>query len=397
MPITSDRLQEYNQYLNIIKNNGAFLFDNSLVNSSLFATWIPARLQTILKLNNQEIIFNLIPCVFFALMPPFIFLITKKYYNVRLSIITALLPLSFFYFAYYSNLGRVSIVWGFTAGLIWSLISKKYKWSMVFIVFIVTSHYGTSYLIMFSLIGLFLVTCLLSLIKTSYNKESKNNLKFILVITVFSIISTFVWYKTIAPYTGEVVESFIKSSVDLKGEVLNKPKTIINSENEKTIEAESNIIETFDKNVSEYKTYRNFFMIESRESVVQIAFGKTFSTMNIPRKVEFIISWIIVLLITMGLIISIKEKKYNIITLKFMAILYSMILVTIILPHISVYYGVIRVYFTALPILTLCFITSTNKLSDKLKINKYALPLSVITLHYITVSGILHSWFGIVK
>lgn len=388
MPVESDRAQEYTQYLSIIENNGAFMFDGGLVNSSLFATWLPARIQLLVNLENPEIVFNLPPCLLFALMPPFIFLITKKYYGVILSILVSVLPLSYFYFAYYANMGRVSIVWGFSAGLTWALISRKYIWAIVFGSLVVLSHYGTSYLTIIALGGTIIIS-LIYFIFINYRYEARKELKYNSIILVILLVMTYSWYNLVAPGAGQIVKGFIADSMLMSSTTLEYP-TILNPESD-------NAAIKFKENVENGNKYKNLFMIESRDAVVQSAFGKTWGYMNTPQRIEFIISWLMVAIISLGLLIAVKEKVFGVLHTSLAVTMYGLIVLAVLIPHISVYYGVVRVYFTTLPVIAPCFVVATNFISEKVKINKYILPSIIIIVHYLAVSGILHSWFGIIK
>lgn len=390
MPIVSDRAQEYTHYINIIANNGAFMFDGGLIQSSLLATWFPAKIQLLFNLSHTEIIFNLIPCLFYALMPAFIYLIARKYFNIGLSVLTAILPLSFFYFAYYSNLGRVSIAWGIIAGLIWAITSKKLIWSIIFCVLLVLAHYGTAYIMVMVLVVSLIVFIIARLCK--YQDKSKY-LKFCSYLVVCITTITLCWFAIIAPRAGVIINGVIKESLtaaDTSKIEFVFPKGVPEEVRIK-LEAE------FNRNIEEGNTYKNLLALSSRDSTLQSAFGLNFPYMNTPQRIEFIISWIVVGFISLGLLFAIKNKVLNDIHLVIGSTLYLAILMTIIIPEASIYYGVVRTYFTTLPALAPCFVIGTNIVSDRLKIYRYFLPAAIIIMYYLAVSGTLHSWFGIIK
>ncbi len=383
--IESDRLAEYNQYLQVIQNGGIIDFNNGLVNSSLLTIWLPAQIQLLTHLN-PEFIFNILPCVLFSFMPAFVFLIARRYLDKWDSIISAGLILSSFYFAYYSAHGRVNIAWGILSVLIWAILSKRLVWSIIFSLLLVVAHYGTVYMTLFVIAGAWL--CLL--FEYIRKHDVKQELKNISIILVVLIIGISVWYGLVAKYTGKIVEDFVQTAISNDTPSLSSSPIIIDA------------IPTEQRNVI-YQEYlentptENFFKLESRDSVVQIAFGKSLPYMSIPQKIEFALSWFVISLFSFGLLYAFIKKKVSRTYLWLSVAFYCAIVLTIIVPHISVYYGVVRVYFTCMVVLAPLFVIGVNRITDWIKIPRHIMP-SIIALFYgLCVSGVVHSWFGIIK
>ena len=355
MPV-SDRLSEYQSYQAVIANNGIIDFNApGLVNSSLMAIWLPAKIHLLTNINSLTL-FNVLPCLIYSLMPAFVYLISRKYLSIYGAIMSAGLILSFFYFAYWTDGGRISVAWGILAALVWSILCGKKVPIVIFAILLALSHYGTSYFFLF--VSSSVTICLLA--SLFWKAKVKKELLTISIATVILGVSIFIWYGLFAPTTKGVVEEFVKSGVMLA------PSSEI-------------------------------LMMESRDAVVQAAFGKTFSIMNTPQRIEFFLSWLIVVLITYGLYHSIRHKVFSP-THRLLALaFFAAIALTVIVPRFSVGYGVVRVYFTGLVVLAPCFYIGAKEISRLFRVEEYILPTIIILIYASGVSGIMHSFFGIVK
>lgn len=385
MQVLSDRKLEYFNYLQIINGETIDLFVQGLTSSSLMATWLPAQIHLLTGWDSQ-IVFTVFPCIFFSLMPAFTYLIARRYLNVCLSIISAALILASFYFAFYASLGRVTIGWGFLALTIWAVLEKRYVVGSIASIMLVLSHYGTSFHLMFALGITWALILVMWLIKRQYAQE----LKATSIIFAVLCISISIWYFGIASPTGGVIKGFVEQSVTLRSQTLERPRP---SRPEVPEEEMQELIKEF----KEDSRIDNFFKIESRENVVQAAFGKNLPYMNTPQKIELVLSWLIVFIITYGLYLAIKRRELNITYGLLTVVMYLSIVITVIIPHLSVYYGAARVYFTTLIVLAPCFVIGTTEISKKIKLNQYIFPTLIILFYYLAVSGILHSFFGRIK
>ena len=367
MPV-SDRLSEYQSYQAVIANNGIIDFNApGLVNSSLITIWLPAKIHLLTNINSLTL-FNALPCLIYPLMPAFAYLISRKHLSIYGAIISAGLILSFFYFAYSSDGGRLSIAWGILAALIWAILYDKKVLIAIFAILLTLSHYGTSSLFLF--ISASATTYLL--ISLFWKARVKRELLTISITTLVLGVSIFIWYGYFAPITGNVIKRFIISGV-----TFNSP----------TLIDESGLDSKLD----------NFMKLESRDPVVQAAFGKTFPAMNTPQRIEFALSWLIVILITYGLYCLFRHKVFSLTHRLLALVFYMAIILTVIIPHFGMWYGVVRVYFTGLAVLSPCFYIGTREVSKIFRIKEYILPAIIVLVYALCVSGITHSIFGISK
>ena len=402
--IISDKAIEYLLYLEAVKSGSWHFVTDNIVNSCLMITYIPAIIQRITHID-ATLLFKIYPCFFYSLMPMFVYLTSRKYLNIWYSLISAFLILSNFYFLYNSfYTGRVGLAWAFFAGLIWAVLNQRFVWSLVLSILIIFSHYGTAYVAIIILGTAWLVSLI---IKRKWNKEYLN---FGIVLAVL-IAVTLVWHGAIARESGRYTEEFVKSALTLEPtkpeDITEKYKQttspdqnpVVTTSNGQTSETQSVITSSTPDTEKSVITQRigTIFELEYKESVVQVAFGKTLPYMNIPQKIEFVLSWLIVLLLTGGLLAALLRNKLSDIHAIMAVTVYGLIVLTVAIPYLSVFYGISRVYFTAMAIIAPCFAMGTQEVSKLLKINGYILPAIILVVYALCVSGIMHSWFGIVK
>ena len=153
--IVSDQLTEYNLYVKYVADgNWSFELDN-IVNSCLTVTLVPAWIQRITHVD-QVALFKIFPCIFYSLMPAFVYLITRRYTRVSYAVLAAFLVISSFYFMYYPANGRVGVALGFIAGAVWAILSKRYIFATAFGVLVVFSHYATGVILLVLIISAWL-------------------------------------------------------------------------------------------------------------------------------------------------------------------------------------------------------------------------------------------------
>jgi uncharacterized membrane protein len=145
--VSGDSRAEYRVYLENIEQGSWHFIPESLVNSCVFVTLLPAYIQRTLG-TDPRITFMVFPALFFSLMPAFVYLIARQKPDIRQSLIAAAMILSSFYFLYSpTSLGRIGVALGFMAGTIWAMLGNKWKWGVVFGVLVVLSHYATAFIL----------------------------------------------------------------------------------------------------------------------------------------------------------------------------------------------------------------------------------------------------------
>ncbi len=368
--ILSDQMQEYKIYLSVIQTGHWQWVSDSIVNSCLTVTLLPAYMQRFTQID-AELVFKVWPCLLYPLMPAFVYLITRRYTNVRYAVLSSCLVLSSMYFLYYPAMGRVGIALAFLAGMVWGLLKRNYILSGLFAVAVVFSHYGTAAIAI--ILVLFVVVYMVA--RRRFNVDFR-----IAVSTLVILVSLFyVWHYVIVVESGRYVDNFALYSADsaltavpdIRQDVSIVPDPTVNS--------------------------ANFYLLESRDPVVQVAFGKTLSIMNIPQKIEFVLSWLIVIILSLGLVYCVLRRKLTTPHAVIAVVAYSLILSAIVIPYISQAYGAVRTYFTSLVVLAPMFAIGIRDFSARFKLRGEWIGFGILLLYALCTSGVMHLMFGIVK
>jgi len=266
-------------------------------------------------------------------------------------------------------------VWGFLAGLMWAIMQKHYVLAFIFAIFLTLSHYGIAYYTLFVLSFTFAVLMVIKLChRYKRNMAKIQGLKVVTFTLIVLAISIGCWYTLVNSRTGQIVSETIEKSVDIG---VSKP-----SQGESQVESQ---VES------------NFWVIHSRDKVTQSILGVTFPYMNTPQRIEFIISWLIVSVISAGLVMAFMKKQLTL-THRIIALgMYGATVVTLLLPHLSATHGVVRSGFSGFVGYSVFYVICCNQISKKFKINKYILPSSILVIYGLCVSGAIHLLFGIVK
>lgn len=380
--LVNDGVKEYQTYLANIKEG--WHYRQTLVNSCLITTWIPAMIYKIVG-HGQIFIFRLIPALFYPLMPAFTYLIAKRYVKTSYAVVSALVILTSSFFIYFPDIGRVGVALGFFAGMTWALLERKIAWSIIFAVLLVFAHYAT---------GLVALSTLLMTI-TGYFVWKHQILKQYVAISLILISLIGIWHFGIAGYSGEIMWQSLSQ----------QPYTNYDHEYSGT-----------DNATLPQKT-PDILDPATREPAVQQAIGLNFDELPLPAKIELAVNWLVVMIITIGLFVTLKRKRLefsnlpkslsrwvyrrdNVVDDEFKVLslsLFALILATVAIPWLSSYYGAMRVYFTASILLAICFPVGAEWLSDKLYLPKWGLIGAVLILYALSTSGIVYHFFGLAK
>lgn len=361
--IIADQSREYLVYLEAINSAGWHYINDNTLNACLMVTYLPAQIQKVTGWD-AELLFKFFPCIFYSLLPPFIYLIARKYMGVGYALLASGLVLCNFFFLYSPSIGRVGVALGFMAGLIWGLLNRNYYTAGVFAALVVFSHYGTAYITT----GILSAVVLWLVVRRRWDKEFRVALVALVVVS----LTVFIWYHTIAITPGDYAKGFTVKSFE-------SAMTAIPESDLEVIHKES------------------FYSLSSREEVIQVAFGKTWDTMNIPQKIEFGLSWMIVILVSWGLVYVIKRRKLMEIHRVMVVASYLLILLSMAIPYISNYYGMGRVWLTSLVIMVPPFVLGIKALAGRYAKFSYIIILSILIPYGMCVSGAMHLLFGISK
>jgi len=356
-PPVNDGVKEYEAYLLNIKDN--WIFRRTLVNSCLVTTWLPAMLQKQTGVD-QMVLFRIFPTIFYALMPVFTYLIARRYLAIRYALIACLVVILNSHILFFPDMGRVGVGIAFFAGMIWALLEKRLVWAMVFALLVTFSHYGTALIAM----GL-TFACVLG-----YLVWQRKLLRKYLVVFCLLLVSIGVWHFWISSYSGWVMLTYgIQTDMPMMTGDAVGPEI------------------GWDKEA--------FLDLSTREIAVQRALGLIGTT--IPEMIEIVANWLMVGTITLGLFLLLRKWQIDD-QFKIMgASLWLLIIFTVAVPWLSQFYGGMRVYFTALPVLAIAFPVGMKWVAEKVRIQPILLCGLVLVLLAVSTSGIVYRPFGQVK
>lgn len=325
-------VEPYNEYYiywqNIMADNGEWMFRaGNLLNSCLFTTYFPALIQRAFH-TDPELTFVLFPCVLYSFMPVFVYLIARTRLTAMESLVAVLCTLATYHFLYSQGINRVGVALAFSSVMVWAVIRKDWVVAGIAMGLVVFSHYTTSFI----MLGMLAVVALANIISKRSMREVTAT---VIALSVLGI-GVVVWHGMVCKYPIEVAMRFIgKAAASV--------------------------------------SWQSIVDLTNRESMLKSAFGLTFSRMGVWTRTEFILSWVMVGLIAVGFVYAVRKRAvvYNhaVIACYMMFI----IALTIIVPHISVGYGVVRVYSTALIALAPCY-----PIGAKVVFGKLGLPAEAI-------------------
>lgn len=350
-PLVNDGVKEYQEYLMNIENG--WEYRETLVNACLVTTWIPALISQGLGFN-EYIVFRVFPAIFYPLMAVFVYLIARRYLEVKYAVVAVAVVVLNSHILYFPDIGRVGVAIGFMAGMLWALLERRLIWAIMFGALVVFAHYGTS-LIAVGIVGFVSFGLLI------WGKRFE---KHYFIVFSLLVILVFFWQFVVAGYSGLIMKETLFQTEGDKGQMLNDP---------------------------------DWFDVKDREPAVQDALGVDIASMTVPKKLEIASNWLVVLLVSFGLYVLIKSKTIDR-PFKLMAIgLYALILFTISVPWLSVYYGGMRVYFTALIVLAPCFPLGTRWVARKMGLPPFTLIVPVLLFYALATSGLIYLPFGLAK
>jgi len=361
-PVVNDGVYEYRSYLLNIKEG--WLYRYSSVNSCLVSIWFPAMLQRMTGLDPY-ILYRVYPTFFYALAPSFVYLVSRKYFSIGNAITASLVIALSSYILFFPDIGRVGVSLGLLAGLIWALLGKKLLTSLVFATLVVYAHYGIA-LIAIGLVGAVLIGRLI---------WDKHLVKVTVATFCTLVLITGGWHFGISHYSGDSMLWTLLHPGEARG-----------------------VLEDYIPGVRVDVPQGDFFELESRDYVTQEALGRHFATNPAPLKIEIIINWVVVLLITLGLFLALRNRSIDKVYKTMLIVMYCLVASSVIVPSISVFYGTQRVYFTSSLVLATCFPVGANWLSSKMHIRHPVwLVASILVIYGASTSGLIYPVFGLVK
>jgi uncharacterized membrane protein len=383
-----DAHTEYYLFQTTLDNLHWGIFGHTVLDACLSISLLPTIYQLFLNVN-PEYFFNVFYVLLFPLTPLVVFVISRKYVGDFYGFLASIFFISQARFIFAVGGARTNVAIFFFALAMMTLFSDKIdplKKRIFFIVFIAScmvSHYSTTYIFFFIMLGAFIGMEILSK-KYTFKKV----ISLTIVIIFFSMI--FFWY-------SQVTETAFNAGVGFIGNT--------------------------------FKNLQDFFIVESRGGG-EALLGKDIMEKCIPHKIEFLFTWLTFALIGIGILTLIRRykemsfsernfKKPDFLKDKFevgyfvIALACSGLLVIMIaLPFVAVGYALDRLYATAITILSVFFViggiivakylnkllavlqgkASTNNTSQ---VRTYLIILLVLIPYFFCVTGVMYNMFGV--
>jgi uncharacterized membrane protein len=363
---------------------------------------LPTVYQSLLNMC-PEFLFKILYSSLFSISPLGIYVLSKRYIGESYGFLASCFFMFQIDFLRTTANSRTSLAQLFVVLAIMVLLSDKIeplKKRVLFIVFMAScmvSHYGTTYIFFFILLGTFVGVEVLSK-KYTFKKV----VSLTIVILFFALI--FFWYSQVTETTFNAGVYYIENTI-------------------------SNL--------------NLFFVEESRGATTYSVLGEDIMQKGIPHRIEFVFTWLTFVLIGMGVItLLIKRKEmsfpelnfkkaeflkekfeagYFVITLACAGLLVAMVA----LPYVSQHYSLGRLYAVGITILSVFFVIggitlskhfffftkrklvlkekqSFTKRSNYLRNNgkngsqvrAYLIILLVLIPYFLCVTGVTYQMFG---
>ena len=400
--IGADINEEYSIFIQTLQNERWIVNPGSILSSCLSISIMPTVFQSVLNINSQYLFKILYPSIF-SISPLIVYLISRKYLNSLYSFLAVLFFMSQYYFLNAEFSPRTIVALLFFALSIMILVHNRLKnieRYLLFIVFstsTVLSHYSTTYIFFIALILTWLITPLVfnrfefnnnvidqnTILYTEnplspQKYQQKRKLTFELIAPFFMII--FLWYSIISTATFNNAVTFFSNTMN---------------------------------------SIQNFFDLKNR-GVSATILGNGIATNNIPQKITFVLSWITIIFIAIGvsaIFIRYKPgipidheretKEPNFLIQKFdveyavLSIVCCLILgISISLPYILQGYDIYRIYVQAMIILSPFFVIGGITFAGLLRIFlhkniNYYVILLVLLPYFMCATGTIHQLFGL--
>jgi uncharacterized membrane protein len=314
------------------------------LDACLSISLLPTIYQLFLNVN-PEIFFNVFYVFISSLIPLVIFLISKKYVGDFYGFLASIFLIFQSSFIFSTGVGRTNAALFFLALAIMTLFNEKInliRKRFLFIIFFascIVSHYTTTYIFFFMLIGTVIVSEILS-IKYRFKKI----LNLWILILFFAMI--FFWYSHVTETAFSLGVDFLKHALE---------------------------------------TQKDFFSIGSRGKG-EALLGQDIMQKGIPHKIQFIFTWLSFALIGIGILTLIKrykemsfpelnikcpefliekfEVEYVVLALNSVGLLAA----TIAVPQFSMHYSLDRTFSVAITVLSVFFVIGCITLAAKISL-----------------------------
>jgi uncharacterized membrane protein len=344
--IGMDAHLEYYFFQTTLDNLHWSIFGRSAVDACLSISLLPTIYHSILNIPS-EFLFKILYSLLYSISPLVIYVLSKKYVGELYAFLAScffMFQANFLWTAYNARTNTAILFFALAMMTLFSDKIDPLKKRILFIVFMAScmvSHYSTTYIFFFIMLGAFVGIEILSK-KYTFKKV----ISLTIVILFFAFI--FFWY-------SQVTETAFNAGVTFVEDTLS--------------------------------SLNEFFIEESRAEITQSVLGKGITEKDIPHKIEFAFTWLTFALIGVGLVTLIRRykemsfpelnfKKPDFLKDKFevgyfvIALLCAGLLVAMVaVPYLAIGYNLDRIYAIGITILSVFFVIGGITVAKNLSLN----------------------------
>lgn len=392
--LKSDAGSEFTIYSFIVDTGKWEIQPNFRLGSAcLFTTFFPAMFQRTFG-TDLLMTFNLFPCFIIPFLPVVVYYLAKKWVSPFYAFLVSGFVIGQIYFLGAPAFSRIMVALVFFSLALLVVFNKDMRFrtkiglSVLLSLCMVTAHYGVTFGSLGVIGGVIAVTVALKIVRRYHYP----NLWALFGFWAILLAGAIVWLGIINVVPLAWGTAVVKKSVDMEADVLVVPGIVVPPG------VEEFVPEGAEEGVPIVVTRKfDFFSLKSRDEVIQVAFGKTLPTMNIPQKIEFASSWLTILLMTWGLIVATRRWGIREEWILMMLACYSAIVIWVVLPAVGYAYGIARVYFQMVIVLAPCFIIGVLDVAKRMRTPALLVLLFVLMPYVLCTSGIMHTFFGLAR
>lgn len=364
---------EYYTYSMTLINGHWSILEQSTLDACLSISLLPAIFQCILDVNNDEQLFKGIYVLLCSFIPLIVFVISKKYIDVKYSFLAAVFYASHGTFIASPGSPRTNICILFVGLVVMVLIHEgliafqKRVLSIIFLIGIIFSHYSTAYIFFFmaafAVIGIFIFKDYIGSYRLNYN------------FLVIFIVLIFLWY-------GQIIEA----PFDLG-------------------------LRFIDKTIS---SMSSMFIEEAKSPQIALIYGSGMEGKPIVSWILWANTWISFILIGISCVYMISDyinlmyrsnecrldsklliNRFDPVLVLFLMAGSILLVATLLIPQLSMGYEINRILILLFIIFAPLVPLGGIVVLSKFKINPLFLLLPVIIIAFMGETGALHSIYGV--
>jgi uncharacterized membrane protein len=329
----ADTHAEYYLFQTALNDLHWSVFGHSSLDACLSISLLPTIYQSILNMPS-EFLSKILCSLIFSISPLIIYVISKKYVGELYGFIAScffMFQMNFLWTAIYSRANVATLFFALAMMTLFNDRIGPLKKRILFIMFMAScmvSHYSTTYIFFFIMLGTYIGVEILSKKYTI-----KEVVSLTIMILFFALI--FVWYSQATGTAFNVGVEYIENTL-------------------------SNL--------------NRFFVEESRGVPTQAIFGKGIVQETIPCQIEWVFTWLTFAFVGIGIItLLIKRKEMSFPELNFKKVEFlkekfeveysvialacsGLLVIMVALPFISLHYSLHRLYGVAITILSVFFV-----------------------------------------